>query len=83
MIRPIVLKYDFSPFERQPMLRWLLAVFLAVFIVGMLLPKLTRALNLGHLPGDLACRFRGREYRFPFASTIVLSLLLTLATRFF
>jgi len=65
------------------MFRWLLAVFLGVFVIGLLLPKLARALNLGRLPGDLAFRFRGREYRLPFATTIVLSLLLTLVTRFF
>lgn len=64
------------------MFRWLLAIFFAVFIIGMFMPKLTRALNLGRLPGDLAFCFRGREYRFPFATTIVLSLLLTLLTRF-
>ncbi len=64
------------------MFRWLLAVFFAVFIIGIFMPKLTRALNLGKLPGDLAFRFRNREYRFPFATTIVLSLLLTLLTRF-
>ncbi len=65
------------------MFRWLLAVFFAVFIVGVFMPRLARSLNLGRLPGDLAFRFRGREYRFPFATTIVLSLLLTLLTRLF
>lgn len=64
------------------MLRWLLAVFVAVFILGLLMPKLSRALNLGRLPGDFAVRWRGREYQFPLATTIVLSLLLTLLTRF-
>lgn len=63
------------------MFRWLLAIFLAVFVIGMLMPRLTRALNLGRLPGDLAFSFRGREYRLPFATTIVLSLLLSLVTR--
>ena len=65
------------------MFRWLLATFLAVFIIGMFMPKLARTLNLGKLPGDLAFRLRGREYRFPFATTIVLSLLITLLTRLF
>ena len=62
-------------------LRWLLAVFFAVFIIGIFMPKLARSLNLGRLPGDLSWRFRGRIYQFPFATTIVLSLLLTLLTR--
>jgi hypothetical protein len=64
------------------MLRWLLAIFIAVFVIGMFMPKLTRVLNLGRLPGDIAFRFRGRECRLPFATTIVLSLLVTLVTRF-
>jgi hypothetical protein len=64
------------------MFRWLLAVFFAVFIVGIFMPKLARTLNLGRLPGDFTLRFRGREYQFPFATTIVLSLLLTLLTRY-
>lgn len=64
------------------MFRWLLAIFSAVFIIGIFMPKLSRALNLGRLPGDLAFRFRGREYRFPFATAIVLSLLLMLLSRF-
>jgi hypothetical protein len=65
-----------------PMFRWLLAVFFAVFIVGIFMPKLARSLHLGRLPGDFTFRLRGRDYRFPFATTIVLSLLLTLLTRY-
>lgn len=65
------------------MFRWLLAAFFAVFIIGIFLPRLARSLNLGRLPGDFAFRFRSREYRFPFATTIVLSLLLTLLSRLF
>jgi Protein of unknown function (DUF2905) len=65
-----------------PMFRWLLAVFFAVFIVGIFMPKLARSLNLGRLPGDFTFHFRGRDYRFPFATTVVLSLLLTLLTRY-
>ena len=63
------------------MFRWLLAVFFAVFIIGIFMPKLSRSLNLGRLPGDFSFRFRGREYQLPFATTVVLSLLLTLLAR--
>lgn len=63
------------------MFRWLLAVFLAVFLIGLCLPTLARKLNLCRLPGDFAVRLRGREFQFPFATTIVLSLLLTLLMR--
>jgi hypothetical protein len=65
-----------------PMFRWLLAIFLAVFIVGLFMPRLARTLHLGRLPGDFAFRFRGRDYRFPLATTIIFSLLLTLFTRY-
>ncbi len=39
--------------------------------------------GLGRLPGDLTVRYKGRLYYLPFASTIVLSLLLPVITRFF
>ena len=64
------------------MFRWLLAVFFAVFIVGIFMPKLARALHLGRLPGDFSFCWRGRDYQFPFATTVVLSLLLTLLVRY-
>ncbi len=63
------------------MLKWLLAVFLAVFVLGLLQPRLARLLRLGHLPGDVRFRFRGREYGFPFASTLLLSLAVALIAR--
>lgn len=63
------------------MLKWLLAVFLVVFVLGLLQPRLARALRLGHLPGDLRFRFRGREYGFPFASTLLLSFAAALIAR--
>lgn len=60
------------------MLKWLIAVFAAVFVIGLLQPKLARVLRLGYLPGDLRFRWRSREYGFPFASTIFLSFLAAL-----
>ncbi len=53
------------------MLKWLIVLFAAVFVVGLLQPRL---LQLGRLPGDIRFRLRGREYSFPFASAIVFSL---------
>ncbi len=64
------------------MFKWLLAIFITVFIVGVALPKLTALLRLGRLPGDMCIRWRGREYRFPFATTVLLSLLAGLILRF-
>jgi hypothetical protein len=60
------------------MLKWLIAVFAAVFVLGLLQPKLSRLLGLGHLPGDFRLRWRGREYGFPFASTLLLSLVVAM-----
>jgi hypothetical protein len=60
------------------MLKWLIAVFAAVFVLGLLQPKLAQMLRLGHLPGDMRLRWRGREYGFPFASTLLISLLVAM-----
>jgi hypothetical protein len=65
------------------MLKWLIAVFAAVFIIGLLQPRFAKLLRLGHLPGDVRFRYRGREYGFPFASTLLLSLLVALIIRLF
>lgn len=63
------------------MTKWLLAVFLVVFITGLLQPSLARRLRLGRLPGDIAVRWRGRVWVFPFASVLLLSLAATLLLR--
>ncbi len=62
------------------MLKWVLLVAIAVIVLGLFGPLLTR-LGLGRLPGDLRFRKNGREYYLPIASTIVLSLLLSLLLR--
>jgi len=63
------------------MLKWALALFIAVFVLGCLQPELASRLRLGRLPGDVRMRLRGREYFFPFATTLLLSLLLALLGR--
>jgi hypothetical protein len=40
-----------------------------------------KKLGIGRLPGDFTLRMFGREYPFPFMSTILLSILLSLAAR--
>lgn len=64
------------------MFKWLVALFVTVFIVGICLPRLTALLRLGRLPGDVRLRWRGRQYIFPFATTVLLSLLAALVLRF-
>ncbi|MFA4970941.1 MAG: DUF2905 domain-containing protein [Sulfuritalea sp.] len=63
------------------MLKWLIVLVAAVFIVGLLQPRLARLLQLGRLPGDLRVRLRGRDYVFPFASAVLLSLVAALIGR--
>jgi hypothetical protein len=64
------------------MLKWLLTLVLALLVLGLLSPLLTR-LGVGRLPGDIRIkRARGSLY-FPFTSVILLSLLLTAIVRLF
>ncbi|MCK9380463.1 MAG: DUF2905 domain-containing protein [Sulfuritalea sp.] len=63
------------------MLKWLIVLLAAVFIVGLLQPRVARLLQLGRLPGDLRLRWRGKDYVFPFASAAVLSLVAGLIGR--
>ena len=63
------------------MLKWLLALVVALAVLTALSPWLARH-GLGRLPGDVRFRVRGRDYYFPFTTTILLSLALTLFARF-
>ncbi|WP_313069630.1 DUF2905 domain-containing protein [Melaminivora sp.] len=62
------------------MLRWLIVVFLALVLIEGLAPWLRR-LGLGRLPGDFRFRLFGREWSVPLASTVLLSVLLTLLVK--
>lgn len=62
------------------MLKWLLTLVIALVVLTAMSPWLSR-LGLGRLPGDVVVRFRGRDRYLPFTSTILISLALTLLTR--
>jgi hypothetical protein len=64
------------------MFRWLLTIFIALAVFATMLPWLEK-LGLGRLPGDLRLRLFGKTYLLPFASTVLLSLILFLALRWF
>ena len=64
------------------MLKWVLALVIALIVLTALTPWLSRY-GLGRLPGDLTVRYRGRLYYLPFTSTLLLSLVLTLIARAF
>jgi hypothetical protein len=63
------------------MLKWILTLVIALFLLGLISPHVARFIRFGKLPGDLAFRFRGRTYAFPFATTIILSLTIWLISR--
>jgi hypothetical protein len=58
------------------MLKWLLVLMLALALIGWLSPLLRR-IGLGRLPGDIRFVRNGKEYSFPFVSSLLLSALLT------
>ena len=62
------------------MVKWLVTVFLALVILSAATPLLRR-FRLGRLPGDFEIPVRGRVYYVPFATTVVLSLLVWLIGR--
>ena len=55
------------------MIRWLLAVFIALLLFSGLRPWLEK-IGLGRLPGDFRFRLFGREWFIPLTSSVVLSL---------
>lgn len=57
-----------------PMLKWIVVIMLVVLLTGLIQRGTTLNLKLGHLPGDLLFRFRGKAYHFPFTTTVLLSL---------
>jgi hypothetical protein len=62
------------------MLKWLVTVFVVLLILSLVAPRLAR-LGLWRLPGDLRLPLRGRVYYVPFASTVLLSLLVWLFSK--
>ena len=63
-------------------MRWLI-VFLLAFVVFQGLAGWLRRIGLGRLPGDFSVRWRGREWHFPVASSLLLSLIALAIGSFF
>jgi hypothetical protein len=57
------------------MIRWFLAIFIGLIVVSSALPWLEK-IGLGRLPGDFRFRLFGKDIFLPFASTVLLSLVL-------
>ena len=64
------------------MIRWMIVIFLALVLISALTPWLHR-LGFGKLPGDWRFRLFGREWFIPLTTTIFLSFVASLASRFF
>jgi hypothetical protein len=62
--------------------RTLVVAGIALVAAGLLLPLLSR-LGLGHLPGDFSVRRPGFSIYIPLATSLVLSVLLSLIVWFF
>lgn len=63
------------------MFRWLLIIFIVLVLLASLLPALER-LGLGKLPGDFRFTLFGLNIFLPFASTVLLALVISLLSRF-
>ncbi|BEV17758.1 DUF2905 domain-containing protein [Herbaspirillum huttiense] len=62
------------------MIRWIVVIFLSVIVFSTLLPWLEK-LGIGRLPGDLRFRLFGRIFSLPFASTILISVVVFLLAK--
>ena len=57
--------------------KWLVILLFGLFLLGLLTPLLKRV-GIGHLPGDLHFQRKGRAYYFPFTSSVLLSIFLSM-----
>lgn len=62
------------------MIRWVLTIFVALIVFSTLLPWLEK-LGIGRLPGDVNFSLFGRKFSLPFASTLLLSMLVVVAAK--
>jgi hypothetical protein len=63
------------------MIRWVIAIFIGLIVFSALLPWLQK-LGVGRLPGDVRFKLFGLSFCLPFASTILVSLVVFLIARF-
>jgi Protein of unknown function (DUF2905) len=64
------------------MLKYLITLVVFLLVTGLLWPVLSR-LGLGRLPGDAHFTRQGRQYYFPFTSSLILSLAASLVFGYF
>jgi len=66
--------------RRSSMIRWVLTIFVGLIVLSAFLPWLEK-LGLGRLPGDIRFSLFGRNIFLPFASTVLLTVVIFLAAR--
>lgn len=62
------------------MIRWVIVIFIGLAIFANILPWLQK-LGIGKLPGDFRFKLFGKIFTIPFASTILISLIVLLLAR--
>ena len=62
------------------MIRWVIVIFLALVLISWFTPLLQR-LGFGKLPGDLRFRVFGREWYLPITTTLLLSFIASLISK--
>lgn len=62
------------------MIRWVIVIFLALVLISWFTPFLQR-LGFGKLPGDLRFRVFGREWYLPITTTLLLSFIASLISK--
>ncbi|MDQ5877761.1 MAG: hypothetical protein QG592_224 [Pseudomonadota bacterium] len=66
------------------MVKWLLTIAIVVIVLGLVAPRLRQGNGqngLRRLPGDVEVRWRGKDYFFPFTTTVLISLLFIAISR--
>jgi len=62
------------------MIRWLIVIFVGLMLINVFTPFFKK-FGFGRLPGDLRFTVFGREFFFPLATTIILSLVASLVSK--
>lgn len=62
------------------MIRWVLTIFIALIVFTATLPWLEK-LGVGRLPGDVRFTLFGRKFFLPFASTLLLAMVVVIVAR--
>jgi hypothetical protein len=63
------------------MIRWLIGVFIVLMLFGQFHRWLER-IGLGRLPGDFRFKLFGREFFLPFASSVLICVVILLVGKF-